>query len=86
MSRLDKLYKSDVPHRAVSVYLYLSDRANKAGQCWPAIPTIAQDLHLSVSTVKRALRDLRTAGLIETEQRYRQKGGKSSLLYTLRQV
>ena len=86
MGRLDKLYKSDVPHRAVSVYLYLADRANKAGQCWPAIPTIAQDLHLSVSTVKRALRDLRAAGLIETEQRYRQKGGKSSLLYTLRQV
>lgn len=86
MGRLDKLYKSDVPHRAVAVYLYLADRANTAGQCWPAIPTIAQDLHLSVSTVKRALCDLRTAGLIETEQRYRQKGGKSSLLYTLRQV
>ena len=83
MGRLDKLYKSDVPHRAVAVYLYLADRANTAGQCWPAIPTIARDLHVSVSTVKRALRDLRTAGLIKTELRFRQKGGKSSLLYTI---
>ena len=84
MGRLDKLYKSDVPHRAVAVYLYLADRANREGQCWPAIPTIADELHLSVSTVKRALHDLRGAGLIITEQRYRKRGGKSSLLDTLR--
>ena len=84
MGRLDKLYKSDVPHRAVAVYLYLADRANREGQCWPAIPTIADELHLSDSTVKRALHDLRGAGLIITEQRYRKRGGKSSLLYTLR--
>ena len=84
MGRLDKLYKSDVPHRAVAVYLYLADRANREGQCWPAIPTIADELHLSVSTVKRALHDLRGVGLIITEQRYRKRGGKSSLLYTLR--
>ena len=31
------------------------------------------------------LQDLRKAGLLETEQRYRKHGGKSSLLYTLRQ-
>lgn len=81
MGRLDKLYKSDVPHRAVSVYLYLSDRANKAGQCWPAIPTIARDLKMSVSTIRRAIHDLKSAGLIDTEQRYRVNGGKSSLLF-----
>lgn len=32
----------------------------------------------------RAMRDLRKAGLLETEQRYREKGGKSSLLYKIR--
>lgn len=85
MSRLDFLYRSALPHRAISVYLYLLDRANKEGQCWPAIPTIARELHLSVSTIKRALHDLRAADLIQTEQRYRLRGGKSSLLYTLRQ-
>lgn len=83
MSRLDFLYCMDLPHRAVSVYIYLSDRANKDGECWPAIPTIAKELKLSESTIRRALRDLRKAGLITTEQRYRDKGGKSSLLYKI---
>lgn len=84
MGRLDFLYRKDLQHRAVSVYIYLSDRANKDGECWPAIPTIASELELSQSTVRRALQDLRKAGLLKTEQRYREKGGKSSLLYTLR--
>ena len=83
MSRLDFLYCMDLPHRAVSVYIYLYDRANKDGECWPAIPTIASELKLSPSTFRRALRDLRKAGLLETEQRYREKGGKSSLLYKI---
>ena len=84
MGRLDFLYRMELPHRALSVYIYLSDRANKNGECWPAIPAIAADLKLSPSTVRRALRDLRKAGLVETRQRYRDKGGKSSLLFTLK--
>ncbi len=83
MSRLDFLYRMDLPHRAVSVYIYLFDRADKNGECWPAIPTIAKELKLSESTARRALKDLKKAGLITTEQRYREKGGKSSLLYKL---
>ena len=35
--------------------MYLKDRANRSGTCWPGINTIAKDLHLSRSTVKRAL-------------------------------
>ena len=84
VSRLDFLYRAELPHRAVSVYVYLFDRANKDGECWPAIPTIARDLKLSESTVRRALHDLRREGLVESEQRYREKGGKSSLLFKLR--
>jgi len=83
MGRLDFLYRSELPHRAVSVYTYLFDRANKDGECWPAIPTIARELKLSQSTVRRALRDLRNAGLITTEQRLRDNGGKSSLLFKI---
>ena len=84
MSKLNFLYRMELPHRAVAVYIYLADRANKDGECWPAIPTIAAELKLSQSTVHRALRDLRKAGLPETEQRYRKKGGKSSLLFRLK--
>ena len=84
MGRLDHIYRSQLPHRAVSVYTYLADRANKDGECWPAIPTIARELKLSQSTVRRALQDLRKAGLVTTEQRLRDNGGKSSLLFTLK--
>lgn len=84
MSCLGFLYRRDLTHRALSVYVYLADHANKDGQCWPAIPTIAKELKLSQSTVCRALHDLRREGLLETEQRYRLKGGKSSLLYKLK--
>lgn len=84
MSRLDFLYRAELSHRAISVYIYLKDRANKDGECWPAIPTIARELKLSQSTVRRALQDLRKAGFLETEQRYRDNGGKSSLCYRLK--
>ena len=84
MSRLDFLYRTELPHRAVAVYIYLADRTNENNECWPAIPTIATDLKLSPSTVRRGIRDLKKAGLIETEQRYRKKGGKSSFLFQLK--
>lgn len=84
MGRLDFLYKMDLPHRAVAVYIYLFDKANKDGECWPSVPTISREIKLSEATVRRAIKDLRNAGLLETEQRYRTKGGKSSLLFKLK--
>ena len=83
MSKYLFLYQSTLSHRAISVYIYLAERTNRKGECWPAIPTIARELKLSESTVRRAIQDLRAEGLLETEQRYRDSGGKSSLLYKL---
>ena len=83
MRKLTDLYRMDLPHRAISVYIYLADRAGKKTTCWPLIPTIAKDQKLSESTTRRALNDLRKAWLIQTEQRYRENGGNSSLLYLL---
>lgn len=83
MRDFSALYHTELPHRAVCVYLYLANRANRSGKCWPAIPTIAQELKLSQATVRRAIRDLEREGLLETVQRYRPNGGKSSLLYSL---
>lgn len=83
MQDFTKLYRMDLPHRAIAVYIYLSDRANKDGICWPSIPTISKDLKLSESTTRRAIGDLRKARLVRTEQRYRENGGNSTLSYTL---
>ena len=84
MINVTKLYRMELPLRAISVYIYLADRANKERECWPAIPTIAKELKLSESTTRRALNDLRKAGLIGTEQRYRENGGNSSLLFSVK--
>lgn len=83
MGRFDKIYQMELPHRAITVYCYLYERANKEGECWPAIPTIAKEIKLSEQTVRRAIRDLEKNGCIKTEQRYRIKGGKSSLLFRI---
>ncbi|MEG0833796.1 MAG: helix-turn-helix domain-containing protein, partial [Oscillospiraceae bacterium] len=42
------------------------------------VNTIATDMNLSRSTVKRALNDLVKAGLIEKEARYRENGSNTS--------
>lgn len=84
MSRLDFLYRTELPHRAVVVYIYLANRTNENNECWPAIPAIAADLKYSPSTVRRGIRDLKKAGLLETEQQYRKNGGKSSLMFRLK--
>ena len=78
-----EIYSTNLPHRAVAVYMYLRDRANKDGSCYPAINTIAKDLKISKSTVKRALYDLEKDGYIWHERRYRKTGGNSSNIYYL---
>lgn len=78
-----EIYSTNLPHRAIAVYMYLLDRADENGSCYPAISTIAADLKMSRSTVKRALGDLEKAKYLRHERRYRQSGGNSSNLYLL---
>ena len=79
-----EIYEYGLPHRAVSVYMYLSNRAGKKKECFPSVKTIVEDLRMSRSTVFRALNDLENAGLIEREERYRISGGRSSTLYRVK--
>lgn len=83
MGYYDTVYSEELPHRAISVYMYLKERADKKNQCYPAMSTIAEDLNLGRRTVQRAIADLIKAGFVTTEQRFRKKGGKSSLMYTI---
>lgn len=78
-----EIYAEELPHRAKAVYMYLKDRSNQEGQCYPAIGTIARELQLSRRTVERAIDDLMRAGLVTKEQRWRENGGRSSLLLSL---
>ena len=78
-----RIYDLDLPHRAVTVYVYLCDRANKKRECWPSTVTISKDLGLSRRTVFRALNDLEKAGLIKRIPRRRKTGGWTSSLIRL---
>ena len=70
--------------RAKIVCLYLHDRANGEGESWYAIGTIAADLALSRSTVKRALHDLERHGYLKKASRQRANGSSTSNLYTVK--
>lgn len=83
MTDLKKLYQSELPTRAIAVYLYLRGRANKEGVCWPAVPTMARELKMSQSTVRRALHDLIKEDFLAVEKRYRPSGADSSNRYVL---
>lgn len=80
----NQAYESTLKSRALSVLIYLIDRSNQELTCFPAIPTMAQQLHISVSTVKRALHELVDCGYIRKDSRFREKNrGQTSNLYTL---
>ncbi len=78
-------YSSDeLPARAKTVYMYLKDRSDAKGECWPAINTIARETSMSRSTVKRCIADLIRCGLLTKESRYRENGGNTSNRYFLK--
>ena len=81
MGNLNYLYQLDLPHRAKLVYLYLYDRRGKDNTAWPGLNTIARDLSLSRSTVKRAIQDLEASNLVKKEAHYRQNGSATSNRY-----
>ena len=85
MAYYDSVYEDqELSHRAKAVYIYHKDHANKQCTCWPGINTIAAGLNLSRSTVKRALEDLVTAGLVDKSNRWRENGSLSSNLYRIK--
>lgn len=83
MPYFTKLYQTDLPHRAKLVYIYLHDRMDSEKKAWPGLGTIAKDLSLSRSTVKRAVKDLEQAGLIRKEPHFRENGRATSNRYYL---
>ena len=83
MPYFTKLYQTDLPHRAKLVYIYLHDRMDSEKKAWPGLGTIAKDLSISRSTVKRAVKDLEQAGLIRKEPHFRENGSATSNRYYL---
>ena len=78
-----KVYQDmELSSKAVSVYLYLCERASKETKsCYPSMKTIARDLHISLASVKRSINELEKNFYIRKENRFCNNGGKSSNLY-----
>mgnify|MGYP001771552100 CR=1 FL=1 len=84
MSFFNGIYgDEELSARAKLVLLYLHDRANKDGESWYAIGTMAKDLSLSRSTIKRALAELIRQGQVLKQERFRENGGCTSNCYQL---
>lgn len=84
MSVYNSIYSmEELSHRAKTVYIYLRDRGDSEGACWPGVKTIARELKLSPRTVQRALNDLEQAGLTQRQPRYRENGSRTSNRYLI---
>jgi hypothetical protein len=73
-----------LPLTARMVLLYLAERADDDGYCWPKIATIAGETGgLDRTTVFRQITLLCEAGLVERERRRREDGGDAANGYQL---
>lgn len=85
MSYFNEIYGDpELSSKAKMVLLYLHDRANQKGESWYAIRTIARELSISRSSVKRALNELLNLGKIIKQTRFRENGGCTSNRYQLK--
>ena len=65
---ISNIVEADVSGSAKSVMVCLLNYQNrKTGLCFPSIATIAEGSGLSVTSAKRALNELKSAGLISWE-------------------
>ena len=63
-----RIYDLGLSHKAVAVYCYLANRADKNGECFPSVRRIAEDLSIHKSTVYRAFTELENRGLFNRFQ------------------
>ena len=65
----------DICNPVKSVLVVIASHADEnTGRCWPSIATIAGKSGLSQSTVKRALKAVRTSGLIKVHKKVMASG------------
>jgi predicted transcriptional regulator len=79
-----RIYDLGLSHKAIAVYCYLCNRADKNGECYPSVRRISEDLSLAKATIFRAFNELEENGLLERFPRYHPQGGRRSSLYRLK--
>ena len=69
--------------QAIRLYLVLSRYADNDGECYPSHSTLGKRMGVSVSTVKRAIKELEKINAVEVINRMKENGDYSSNLYRL---
>lgn len=77
------LFDPTLSANAKLTYAALSSHANRYAQAWPSRQTLADELGISESSVKRAVKELADANVITVRGRARSDGGQTSNVYTL---
>lgn len=81
MGKYEELYKIGISSKGKLVYFYLDDRKNADNVAWPGLNTIARELSMSRSSVRRAIQELEKIGLVRKEAHYRANGSATSNRY-----
>lgn len=80
---MNRTWGQTLPSTQKFVLLTLVDMADDDGLCWPSVATIAKRCAVSTRTVRRALRDLIKANVVQCELRLRGDGSTTSNRYVL---
>ena len=84
MSYFGSIYADqELSHRAKTVYMYLKDRSNADGTCWPSVRRIAEDLKLSAAPCS-GLGGPGASWILERTHRRRPNGSLTSNFYRLK--
>jgi hypothetical protein len=67
----------------IAVYCCLASHADQHGICWVALITIARELVIAKPTVNKAIKALKTAGLVTISRPQDRDAGSNSNTYTL---
>lgn len=78
-----RIYDLGLSHKAVSVYCYLANRADKTANVSICEKNSGRSEHFK-STVFRAFNELEESGSLERSPRYHPQGGRRSSLYRIK--
>ena len=67
------LFEMDISFKAKLVLTYLSRTSNKEGTCYPSIASIARCCGCCKNTVRKALRELESAGIVSVTPSYAER-------------
>ena len=76
------IFNYDFKPTALAVYMVLSRYSDSNGECYPSRETIAANCNVSVDTVDKAMKELKSAGLVEVTPRF-SEGAQSTNLYKI---